>query len=362
MVRLPLEISSEILARCLPKPPRPNPGEAPLLFQQICHSWSTIALSTPSLWSTIYRESPDAADLELWISRARSLPLSLFLHGNLSSEVAVVVKRHAPRVQSLDLGLEHPNNLKEITAHFPSLKRLKVFDAMGRGYQGSSYLWACMDALHAAPALVECELSLSTGADSYPSDIVPLKHRCLRHLRLGQRPGEAIFQTANILNYLPLPALESLCVWDLDIPDSDFNSFLARSSPSLQTLSIGANEDHNIISDGWLQLLPGLTALTLDCSGNHTIRTFLQTIASTSSILPNLRNLTIRGFYLNDNQYRQIVGLLAARCNSRLESLRVLLPGETVQPNDQTLARLREFARDGMRIHVGPERSKHNYV
>ncbi|KAJ7755186.1 hypothetical protein B0H16DRAFT_1372176, partial [Mycena metata] len=48
--RLPLEISSDIFLRCLPSNPTCDIHDAPLVFMRVCHSWSNIALSTPSLW------------------------------------------------------------------------------------------------------------------------------------------------------------------------------------------------------------------------------------------------------------------------------------------------------------------------
>ncbi|KAJ7699484.1 hypothetical protein B0H16DRAFT_1836234, partial [Mycena metata] len=52
ITRLPLEISSDIFLRCLHHVSEStcNTRKAPLLFMHVCHSWSNIALSTPSLW------------------------------------------------------------------------------------------------------------------------------------------------------------------------------------------------------------------------------------------------------------------------------------------------------------------------
>ncbi|KAJ7490699.1 hypothetical protein FB451DRAFT_1513562, partial [Mycena latifolia] len=58
MARLPLEISSNIFTRCLPSIPQPNPSTAPMVFLNVSHLWSHIALSTPSLWTTIHVDSP----------------------------------------------------------------------------------------------------------------------------------------------------------------------------------------------------------------------------------------------------------------------------------------------------------------
>ncbi|KAJ7740247.1 hypothetical protein DFH07DRAFT_751730, partial [Mycena maculata] len=51
MARLPLEISSEILTKCLPILPKCHPRETPALFLSVCHAWKNIALATPSLWA-----------------------------------------------------------------------------------------------------------------------------------------------------------------------------------------------------------------------------------------------------------------------------------------------------------------------
>ncbi|KAJ7506845.1 hypothetical protein B0H11DRAFT_1659939, partial [Mycena galericulata] len=52
MSRLPLEISSDIMLRCLPTTTMadPHPHDAPMVFLNICRSWRNIALATPALW------------------------------------------------------------------------------------------------------------------------------------------------------------------------------------------------------------------------------------------------------------------------------------------------------------------------
>ncbi|KAJ7640326.1 hypothetical protein DFH06DRAFT_955554, partial [Mycena polygramma] len=46
--RLPVEISSEIFLQSLPS--FPSAGAEPVLRLDICHAWTEIAVSTPSLW------------------------------------------------------------------------------------------------------------------------------------------------------------------------------------------------------------------------------------------------------------------------------------------------------------------------
>ncbi|KAJ6510728.1 hypothetical protein C8R45DRAFT_892247 [Mycena sanguinolenta] len=56
--RLPLEISSEIFLETFPTPEARY--VAPMLLLRICSAWTTIALSTPALWASIYIVFPSA--------------------------------------------------------------------------------------------------------------------------------------------------------------------------------------------------------------------------------------------------------------------------------------------------------------
>ncbi|KAJ6487177.1 hypothetical protein C8R47DRAFT_979255 [Mycena vitilis] len=83
MSRLPFEIASDIFQLCVPHSPGPGSPNAPRRFISICHLWSNIALSTPSLWNIIHTGRPNATHLETWLSRARSLLISLVIRGGL---------------------------------------------------------------------------------------------------------------------------------------------------------------------------------------------------------------------------------------------------------------------------------------
>ncbi|KAJ7728594.1 hypothetical protein DFH07DRAFT_998844 [Mycena maculata] len=86
MSRLPLEISSNIFMHCVPvSPSHPDPHAVPMIFLSISHSWRNIAFATPMLWTSIRVDNTIGKyDLRLadrWISRARTSPLSLSIHG-----------------------------------------------------------------------------------------------------------------------------------------------------------------------------------------------------------------------------------------------------------------------------------------
>ncbi|KAJ7621971.1 hypothetical protein DFH06DRAFT_769520 [Mycena polygramma] len=358
MARLPFEISSDIFTLCLPDLPQIERGTAPLVLLTICRSWNDIAQSTPSLWSTMHSNtvvtaaSPNAAHLEIWLSRAQNLPIELSLHG-VGAEVASVVKRHASQVHRLDLDVKFLDRLLQMTAQFPALQKLKV--------TGPRYGFEiCVAALRAAPALVECDLIGVYG----PADaaVPPFTHPCLRHLRLG-RYRRTIDEAddheggAGILNLLTLPALETLFIGVLDITVDHLRDFVARSSPPLQSLQFGTTDGAPDIQ--FLHSVPTLTSLTLDFLRHELFDLPVVDILDTApSFLPNLCNLIIRGWIVFSWPERNLVPMLVAR-RTRLRSVEIIYQygGE---PDEDTLAVLRDLVEDGMRIYVGDARG--NYV
>ncbi|KAJ7666926.1 hypothetical protein DFH06DRAFT_952749, partial [Mycena polygramma] len=53
VARLPLEVSSEIFLQSLPPFPKTGAEYVPMLFLNICHAWTDIALYKPELWAEI---------------------------------------------------------------------------------------------------------------------------------------------------------------------------------------------------------------------------------------------------------------------------------------------------------------------
>lgn len=99
VLRLPLEISSEIFIQSLP-PSHPEPGahHVPMLLLNVCNAWTTIALSTPTLWAGIHIVFPCARGLKevlpTWLHRAQRRPLSISLEGKMERGVADVIWEH----------------------------------------------------------------------------------------------------------------------------------------------------------------------------------------------------------------------------------------------------------------------------
>ncbi|KAJ7745197.1 hypothetical protein DFH07DRAFT_833809 [Mycena maculata] len=70
MSRLPLEISSEIFAQCLPARPKIHPLQAPTIFLGVCRLWRDIALYAPGRYKR--RGYPDTRFRQVLGNLARS--------------------------------------------------------------------------------------------------------------------------------------------------------------------------------------------------------------------------------------------------------------------------------------------------
>ncbi|KAJ6453133.1 hypothetical protein C8R45DRAFT_636172 [Mycena sanguinolenta] len=355
MARLPVEISSDIFACCIPDSPRPYPGEPPIVFLSISRIWRDIATSTPSLWSSVHGEScANAVALDNWLRRARSMPLRVSLSGTLKPDVAIAVKQHAPHLEVLKLEFQH---LNEMASPFPSLAELTVIHTTI--YPPTHR--QCMDILRSAPALVECifistywQDAVRVEAETYPPE--PFTHPSLRNLKLIARCETKSKNAAYMLVYLTLPALRILLMSDFDITTTEFSAFLTRSAPPLQTLFVVGLGD-NIVES--LQLVPSLVILSLETEIDPF---FIIRDTSPQNFLPNLQILHLRVRFPLDVDYEFVIGALAVRSAAphvQLGCFKFASPNPKPQPD--VIAALRRFALDSeMEIHVGTD--EQNYV
>ncbi|KAJ7160284.1 hypothetical protein C8R46DRAFT_1107625 [Mycena filopes] len=365
--RLPLELSSSIFELTLPVDlPKSNHALTTLL--NISHSWTTIALSTPSLWASMRVTSPYTShdSFEVWLNRARASPLSLSLYGAPDPFARPLVTRCAPQVHRLALYLPRGNDLDEIDYRFSSLTTLtiapkeKVLEAPSEDGDGNYFsIPKALELLSAAPNLVRCEFISLFGNPILPKNFgPPLVLQCLTHMSLGnlKMDDDEGDNTARILLCLTLPALEHLSIAFFDLRNSnDFLSFITRSAPPLRSLEM---EDRSNINPGVMQhclrLLPTLT--DLDFGAVHLAEDL--TASTDSSFLPNLRHLTARGALPPTVEgYVSIIRMLTFRVSSQLASFKFF--NHSNLPDDETLVALRCFT-DRVHLHIGPE--NHNYV
>lgn len=111
MDSLPVEMLVEIFNLCLPQTDFiiPNLTEAPLLLCNVCQSWRQIALSRPSLWSSLalnfnHRSVPRLADLyRRWLARAAGsmLFLRVFCEEDYGPRAIIYPAHQGPAAESL---------------------------------------------------------------------------------------------------------------------------------------------------------------------------------------------------------------------------------------------------------------------
>ncbi|KAK6977987.1 F-box domain-containing protein [Favolaschia claudopus] len=140
VLTLPNEIISEIFQHHVPTYPEPPEffeDSSPTKLTQICRRWREIALATPALWCAMdLRQISSEAGNEmppLWLERSGCLPLSI--HGTDAEGLFPAFSAcipHCARWEHLDLALDHPSNLKAITAAMPLLRTLSLFISLER--------------------------------------------------------------------------------------------------------------------------------------------------------------------------------------------------------------------------------------
>ncbi|KAJ7184491.1 hypothetical protein C8R46DRAFT_983547 [Mycena filopes] len=381
--RLPLEISSSIFALCLPDTRTLNTAEAPLIFMRICHSWSTIALSTPSFWTALSFKTPCAKGIpslcNAWIDRSNALPLSVSISGSLDDSAAGLVKKHADRLERLELALLTGYELQDITVPFPSLTSLTISQGevdpgpqVYRRRSGDPPCFSedaneCVGMLCAAPNLLECVFKKVFFSDEdhdhgYDYRQFRLSLR-LTHLHFGTLDDPDSFSSAAILKHMTMPALETLSITWLDIPPSRFVDFFARSSPPLRKLAMAAEPFG--AREGWTaetiqSLLRSLPCLThLDLQGytvNEADDIFAYMVLQALSQLPDLWSFTVRHYAPTRSQYEDILRVLRTR--PKIQSLSIsyrLRHGPNGhRPDPDIVEALQELVAGGMKICIGP--------
>ncbi|KAJ6544578.1 hypothetical protein DFH09DRAFT_1389885 [Mycena vulgaris] len=366
-----------------------------MVFMGVCRAWSTIAISTPSLWAAIRVRESDRNDLEvnrtrlmnIWFAGARNRPLSISLHGDLNSGIWQTMHRNAHQVQNLKLYLPSADHLEHIVkTPLPSLKTLLIGQGHDNGDDSddseaghSGNLWIekyysfdareSLEMLRAVPGLVDCKFydihyeGENGGVfDAEPED---LTHLNLKHLYLDP--------SALVLKSFTLSALESLYIFHLTISHDQFLAFLTRSSPPLKSLEMEiptGRAGSGRVTERVFRLIPSLTDLHLKLPINSrslNITSFFEVLATGSPphFLLNLRNLTLKG--LTDTpdraQYEKIVKTLAARRashSSQMQTFRLLFRYGSMEhkPDADIAIVLQQLVADGMEIHIGTRESK----
>ncbi|KAK7022438.1 hypothetical protein R3P38DRAFT_3271193 [Favolaschia claudopus] len=382
MARLPLEIQSIIFLHVptriapyqLRSTPHPKPDSSPMIFLRVCRLWRDIALSTPELWNKLELNGrprpPKYLKLcNMWLNRARSLPLSLSLTGSLDLQQSV-----------LDFVWQYIDQLENLTLFFnvlglPSRDTLNRLFRLDQGIQLPSLKlpWASGWVYWPLPHCFRHWTWPNVFFGSEIGDEIPsasLVVGSLNTLSLGwpytyEVAGEC-GTTARILLYLTLPALKSLTISAFNITHDEFFAFLSRSSPPLESLEMNVYSWTLPIVHQFARLVSTLGTLELyamDFRIAEDARRFLPffDVLGTSDILPHLRQFimtTDNPWTVDYEMLQRVLILRATTCPTRLECFELYLLAAydqyTPNPPPTEIERaLRRLVQEGMKIHVG---------
>ena len=333
-----------------------------LILCAVCSSWRFLAFSTPRLWNRIPIRVPrgikedqakrKAADLIQWISRSRSLPLTLNVSGGFSNPsygevpdalIISVINDHAARWQTLCFQHFDPSEtswLFRTDNGWHSLRRLRYRYSDPMSCPNENVPWAHLTHLEiqdhmpyrsAAMVFLKCPklvwLSicfhpLIIGESTVP--MVTLEYLVTLRLHTYCLAG---FQT--ILNRLPsLPSLREFSIDQIAGDIEPLLNFFTRSPCTLDRLEIRAS----ITPRDYLDVLAhpsceSLTSLSIRPSrlGLSVDEEVLQrlTLHRNDTICSHLSSLTI--------EYRIPTSLLSTALNmvkSRIESAAGQVPEE----------------------------------
>ncbi|KAF8214092.1 hypothetical protein K438DRAFT_1706366 [Mycena galopus ATCC 62051] len=306
VLTIPTEITSEIFIHCLPSDRDSNVvrvNTAPLLLTHVCREWRNIAISLPSLWTTIgvkhaYRLSHLTDIMRTWFERAQKCPLSVSIEGLLFSHKPFpgfleVFRQHSPQMRSLELHTTSFADMDQYPLVLPLLQKLairlidpnkqsiKMFnsvplldDVVMRGAVPSEitlpwqqvtkftgerfYIEDCLETIRLLPNLVQCAFSMFDGEFDDEDGLDVVSHPNMQHLTVFCTSDAS--GSAKLLPFLTLPALQTLEILDMDNFDPEELDFFLTRSPGLRKLVVHDSESDE---GTWLDLSDHFAALGL---------------------------------------------------------------------------------------------------
>ncbi|KAJ7755898.1 hypothetical protein B0H16DRAFT_1540039, partial [Mycena metata] len=372
ILTLPVEVTIEIFHR-LPLEVGDKMGirrnAAPISLTTVCRSWRAIALSTPTLWSTLKISFDDIpftviakpglveSFINQWLGRSGECPLSLTfslpqleidsLYNQVDfsiSRLRPIIHQYAHRVRYIELDFKEDTRISELELHsspFPLLQVANVccdFDIETRVFSNAPLLHSLhlggeegvivtrfhlpwqqlttfegfidnLDLFIVAPNLIDVKCYWS-GRESTLGVIT--------HSRIT---SFTIIRDCDILQYLTFPSLQHLDVYPLVTYDF-FESFLKRSCPPL--ISLGADAAGQGFAQ-WHKALVHVAATLENIKISyvpHEVMTSLLSLEErpwlsppwrTLNLLPNLKTLHLSPVYGPVDQFYELVRFLYAR-------------------------------------------------
>ncbi|KAJ7639572.1 hypothetical protein FB45DRAFT_428932 [Roridomyces roridus] len=376
VARLPREISTRIFLHLLPFF---FVDDAANLLQ-VCRAWTKIAQATPGLWTHINSGGTAPGKfkniLKLWLSRAQRLPVSLVLD-HVDSPIRDIVEENSHRIHDLAFLLrpEQRDNWEEEIAmisercFFDALRSLTIQSSADVDTGLGSLLDSprhTLNMLRGMPKLEEFTFLFTFYKSRLQPNTTILTLPSLRRLSLGKfetEYGHPKVADGQIIGGLRLPALEFLHI-RLNNPEDETHLFhmLDRSSPPLNTLQISINGMSATVF-ACLHSVPRVTQLDIAHSLHDKITSRLfDALASTPSLLPDLRHLRVFGLIGGPSVYASVLKALRHR-KSRLRSFRFIILGEMTRSlPDAFEPAFRELIAGGMDIFIATDWKRINYL
>ncbi|KAJ7777107.1 hypothetical protein B0H16DRAFT_1879249 [Mycena metata] len=356
ILAFPPEILGEIFAHCLPEYPGPTtPKQAPYLLCHVSHHFREIAVSTPRLWSSLcveYNDFERYVDFcrngaKAWLSRARSLPLSLILcddwvRDRSSSHrpedtLLPAVLGLSDQWRSLDLAGSFWDSLFEsgsLSGKVPLLEELSISVPSGAvllhdapklcvlsvsAHSPESQVpWHQLTTFHALhdvdiPSFLEIlqnstnllQASFALSGDNEPSPLAvsDSRHARLQRLALSSSEWEGVDERAipmSLLEFLKLPALKDLTI-NLDpeqstlVALSPLLSFLSQPGLQLHTLALTFPQVPTRMGDliKCLEQAPSLVVFRLHCAFISDTDILFTQLTGHIGFLPRLEDLHV---------------------------------------------------------------------
>ncbi|KAG7096547.1 hypothetical protein E1B28_003970 [Marasmius oreades] len=330
-----------------------NPNKPPWTLSQVCSTWRTDALSYSALWSYISISFPRQtspvtswnrrlSQLMLQLSRSRSHPLSVALQSHVPvtphNPLLISVCSHAARWENLRLRFDDVsfNDVQKMLSpllkgHLPNLRCLQwivhrnihedsgtVFDTFEdvpnlvdlaihpHHADLASFVrlpWSQITNYSAIRSRLskDCMILLQmTNLSSLyiidPSNldgVPPLSLPSLIKLSVVARPEFAINHVGPLLESLMLENLQELQI-SADLTIKSLSDFVTRVAPTLRSFWLNvATMSHDAIIEV-LEIIPGLTSLSIQHPTNHFIRALAETTPNgTPRLLPRLSDLRL---------------------------------------------------------------------
>ena len=415
--RLSRDVLTKIFMLCMSSPGMSSFDlkHSPLLVGQVCVGWRKVALSTQALWSsiTVTHNQPSAKAVNLWISRAMSVPSTIHLDSTVFSRTRHIrpalaaLVQYCDRWKDLSLCIEERmvSRLYSIKHRLPWLESLQIQNAkesqswrlsqeldifelaprlrnlsLGHGICHAKLkipwrqlteltvhlnnITEGLDILRLVPNLVKCILYNAPSMSEASEPILPpqtlLEFPRLRSFSVlrSVRPNE-------IFKHLELPIIRALHIEcgneerrDAWFSRQPFMSLLSRSSHTLRKLEIDClrvDEDTVHIAH-CLRAMPSLAELSLRGSGCWITADFLcllTRLPDIDGLVPDLEVLEMGGHSMPCHECASMIESRWRVTGVHLKKLNIeMVMTEDWLVDAEILKRLRKCRQEGMVISI----------